>query len=154
MMQNNEQIFNPKNDNLPPFMREAHFQLDTSHVDPGVPESDDMLTLLLEAVAYEQQEAHERDHSRGPLPMSTLIRLQITEEILAGPSKLPILAATIEGEELWRIVQERANYRNNQTSLTNTKDLHLGYPYQENIDNNKDLPQPHYPCPYLITQVN
>jgi hypothetical protein len=39
-------------------------------------------------------------------------------------------------------------------SPTNTEDLHPGYPYRENINNNDDLPQDHYPHPYLAAQVN
>jgi hypothetical protein len=97
-MQNNEQIFNPKNDDPPPLSREARNKLDTSHINPSVLGSDDALTLLLEAAAYKQQEENERD--RNPLLMSTPIRLQIVEEILVGPSNPPVLAATPEGEEI------------------------------------------------------
>jgi hypothetical protein len=78
-------------------------------------------------MAYEQQEEAKRDGK--PLPMSTPIGLQIVEEILAGPSNPPVLAATPEGEEIRRIIQARADYRENQTSPTNTENLHPGYPY-------------------------
>jgi hypothetical protein len=86
--------------------------------------------------------------------MTTSIGLRLVEEILAGPSNLSVLTATPEGEEIRRIIQERANYQDNQTSPTNMEDLHPRYPYRENIDNNDDLPQEHYPCPYLAAQVN
>jgi hypothetical protein len=119
-----------------------------------VPGSDDALTLLIEGEAYAQQEANKKDPNQSPLPMSTPIRLRLVEEILAGPSNPPVLAATPEGEGIQRILQERANYRGNQASPTNMEDLHPRYPYQENIDNNDDLPQAHYPHPYLAAQVN
>jgi hypothetical protein len=153
-MTSNEQIFNPKNNDPPPLARQALNQLDTSHIDPGTPGSDDTLMLLLEGEAYAQQEANERDPNQGPLPMSSPAGLRLVEEILMGPSNLPILAATPEGEELRRILQEGSSHRSNQTSPTNTEDLHPGYPYQENINNNDDLPQNHYPRPYLAAQVN
>jgi hypothetical protein len=60
-MTNNEQIFNPKNDTPPPLSRQALNQLNTFHIDPGTPGSNDALTLLLEGEAYAQQEANERD---------------------------------------------------------------------------------------------
>jgi hypothetical protein len=100
-MQNNEQIFNPKNDDPPPLSGQALNQLDTSDIDPSAPGSDDTLTLLLEREAYAQQEANNRDPNKTPLPMSSLIGLRWVEETLAGPSNPPILAATLEGEELW-----------------------------------------------------
>jgi hypothetical protein len=151
---NNKQIFNPKNNDPPPLSRQALNQLNTSHIDPSAPGSNDALTLLLEGEAYAQQEANERDPNQDPLSMSTPIRLKMVEEILAGPSNPPILAATSEGEGLWRILQEGSSHRSNQTLPTNTEDLHPGYPYRENINNNDDLPQDHYPHPYLAAQVN
>jgi hypothetical protein len=86
--------------------------------------------------------------------MSTPIRLRLVEEILVGPSNPPILAVTPEGEELWQTLQERTSHRSNQMSPTNMEDLHPRYPYRENIINNNDLPQDHYPRPYLAAQVN
>jgi hypothetical protein len=97
-MSYNEEIFHPKNNDPPPLSREAKNQLDTSHIDPSAPGSDDTLTLLLEAAAYEQQEEAER--SGKPLLMSSPIGLQIVKEILAGPSNPPVLANTPEGEEI------------------------------------------------------
>jgi hypothetical protein len=41
-----------------------------------------------------------------------------------------------------------------QTSPALTEDIHPGYPYRENINNNNNLPQAHYPRPYLAAQVN
>jgi hypothetical protein len=128
-MSYNEQIFHPKNDDPPPLSRKALNQLDTSHIDPNAPGSDNALTLLLEGEAYAQQEANKKDPNQSPLPMSTPIGLRLVEEILVGPSNPPVLAATPEGEEIRRIIQERANYRNDQTPPTNTEDLHPGYPY-------------------------
>jgi hypothetical protein len=104
-MSYNEEIFHPKNDDPPPLSRETLNQLDTFHIDPSVLGSDDALTLLLEAAAYEQQEESRRNGN--PLPMSTLIGLQIAEEILSGLSNLSVLASTPEGEELRRIIQAR-----------------------------------------------
>jgi hypothetical protein len=151
-MSYNEQIFHPKNDDPSPLSRETLNNLDTFHIDSSAPGSDDVLTILLEATAYEQQEESRRNGN--PLPMLTLIGLQFTEEILSGLSNPPVLANTPEGEELQQIIQARADYRENQVPSANTEDLHPGYPYRENINNNDDLPQSHYPHPYLAAQIN
>jgi hypothetical protein len=150
-MSNSKQIFDPKNDDPPPLLRQALNQINTSHIDPSMPGSNNVLMLLLEGEAYAQQEANERDPNQSPLPMSTPIGLRLVEEILVGPSNPPILAITPEGEELQRTLQERTSHRSNQTSPTNTEDLHPRYPYRENIINNNNLPQDHYPRPYLAT---
>jgi hypothetical protein len=81
-------------------------------------------------------------------------RLRIVEGILAGPSNLPILATTSEGEGLCQALLKGSEPRSNQPSPTATEDIHPRYPYRENIDNNDDLPQEHYPRPYLAAQVN
>jgi hypothetical protein len=44
--------------------------------------------------------------------------------------------------------------RSNQTSPALAENLHLGYPYRENIGDNDDLPKPHYSRPYLAAQVD
>jgi hypothetical protein len=128
-MQCSEEIFNLKNDDPPPLSRQALNKIDTFHIDPSAPGSDDALMLLLEGEAYARQEANERDPNSSPLPMSTLIGLRCVEEILAGPSNPPILATTPEGEELRRILLEGSSYRSNQESPTHTEDLHPSYPY-------------------------
>jgi hypothetical protein len=103
-MSYNEQIFHPKNDDPSPLLRQALNQLDTSHIDPSTPGSDNTLMLLLEGEAYAQQEANEKDPNQSPLPMSTPIGLRLIEEILVGPSNPPVLATTLEGKEIQQIL--------------------------------------------------
>jgi hypothetical protein len=43
---------------------------------------------------------------------------------------------------------------NNPILPTHTEELHPGYPYRENVNNNDDLPRDNYPRPYLAAQVN
>jgi hypothetical protein len=74
--------------------------LNTSHIDPSAPGSDDMLTLLLEGEVFARQGANRENPNQSPLPMSTPAKLRIAEEILAGPSNPPTLARSAEGEEL------------------------------------------------------
>jgi hypothetical protein len=156
MGSNNQKNFERKQSNKdpPPLSRETLNRLDTSHIDPSAPGSDDALTLLLEGAAYAQQEASRRNPNQIPLPMLSPTGLKVIEEILGGPSNPPILATTSKGEELRQALLEGLEPRSNQPSPATTKDLHPGYPYRENIDNNEDLPQAHYPRPYLAAQVN
>jgi hypothetical protein len=138
-MQHNEQIYNPRNNDSPP------------ELDLSTP-ADFTLTYLLKEAVNEQLQKDEKNENA--LPMSSPIGLQVVEEILAGPSNQPILASTPEGEELCEELQERVSRRSQQTSPANTEDIHPGYPYRENINNNNDLLQDHYPHPYLAAQVN
>jgi hypothetical protein len=58
--------------------------------------------------------------------------------------------ATVKDDKL----EYEKDPRSKQTSPTLTENIHLGYPYRENIRDNEDLPKPHYSCPYLAAQVD
>ena len=47
------------------------------------------------------------------------------------------------------------DFRNQMTaSPPSTTDLHPGYPFKEQTDQDNDLPNERYPCPYLAAKVN
>jgi hypothetical protein len=69
---------------------------------------------------------------------------------IEGPTNAPPPVTVEDVEEL----EYEEDPRSKQTSPTQTKDIHPGYPYRENIGDNEDLPKPHYSRPYLAAQVD
>jgi hypothetical protein len=69
---------------------------------------------------------------------------------IEGPTNAPIPVTAEEVDEL----ECEGPPRSEQPSPTRTENIHPGYPYRENIGDNKDLPKPHYSCPYLAAQAD
>jgi hypothetical protein len=115
------------NENVPPPLTiEELRNLDLSDVDPTPPKKiyDELVRVL--------GEAH-RDPARNAS---------------AGPSNQQP-RTTVEDE-----VKCEEDPRSKQTSPTLTIDLHPGYPYRENLQENNDLPTHAYPRLYLATQTD
>jgi hypothetical protein len=132
-MSTNKEICDTNNEPPPLSLEEQNQIMDKLDVDIFAPGSDNALTLLLEGVCYDKY-YEQKDKEK--------------EEPLAGPSNQPWPQTTVED------VESEKEIRSKQTSLALTDDLHPGYPYRENVNNNDDLPQDGYPRPYLAAQVN
>jgi hypothetical protein len=109
----------------PPFTVEEICNLDLSDIDPTPMKIYDELVQVL-------GEAH-RDPARNASP---------------GPSNVRP-RTTIESDE-----SKSDDARSKQTSPALTEDLHPGYPYRENLQENDDLPLRNYPRPYLAAQTD
>jgi hypothetical protein len=73
-----------------------------------------------------------------------------TENAEAGPSNAPPQPTVEDDDKL----EYEEDPRSKQTSPALTENIHLGYPYRENIGDNDNLPRPHYSRPYLAAQVD
>jgi hypothetical protein len=121
-------------DNVPPPLTvEEICNLDLSDIDPTPTKIYDELVRVL-------GEAQNSEH-RGAIG-------DTNKNALAGPSNQPPPQTMVED------IESEEEAQSKQTSPALTEDLHPGYPYRENINNNEDLPQDGYPCPYLAAQVN
>jgi hypothetical protein len=122
------------NEEPPPLsLKERNQVMNNLNLDIFALGSDNALTLLLKAARYDKnckQEGREK------------------EEPVAGPANQPPPQTTVED------VGSKEDVRSKQTSLALTEELHPGYPYRENINNNEDLPKDGYPRPYLAVWVN
>jgi hypothetical protein len=115
------------NENIPPPLTIKEIRnLDLSDVDPTPPKKiyDELVRVLGEAY---RDPAH--DASAGP------------------SNQRP--KTTVEDE-----VKNEEDPRSKQTSPALTENLHPGYPYRENLQENDDLLIHRYPRPYLAAQTD
>jgi hypothetical protein len=103
--------------------------MDLSNVDPSPTKIYDKLNRVLGEARYSEQWGTTRETMENALP---------------GPSNWSAPWTMVEDDD-----SEEGRTWSKQTSLALTEDIHPGYPYRENINNNNDLLNDHYPHPYL-----
>jgi hypothetical protein len=123
----------------PPLSVKELRNMDFSSVDPEKKIYDELLRVMDETYndpACDVEAAHNAE--AGP------------SNPIEGPINKPPSVTTEDVEEL----EYEEPPQSNQMSPTRTEGIHPGYPYRENIGDNKDLPKPYYSHPYLVAQVD
>jgi hypothetical protein len=129
-----ESNYDIRNNTPPSLTVEEISHIDDSHIDPSATGIHDALTRMLGEARYDIQ---------------WWASIRMNKNTLAGPSNWSASRMTVKDDD-----PEGNEPRSKQTSPALTKDLHLRYPYRENLGNNEDLPQNNYPRPYITAQVN
>jgi hypothetical protein len=123
----------------PPLSIEELRNMDFSSVDPGKKIYNELLRVMDEMYNDPTRDIEAaRAAEAGP------------SNAIEGPTNAPI---PITVEEVDKLEYEEPP-RSEQLSPTQTKNIHPGYPYRENIGDNKDLLKPHYSRLYLAAQVD
>jgi hypothetical protein len=120
------------NENIPPPLTVEEIRnLDLSDIDPVPTKIYDELNHVLGEARYFKHRS-------------------VTENAEAGPSNIRPQTMVEDDNEL----EYEEDPRSKQMSPALTENIHPGYPYRENIEDNDDLPRPHYLHLYLAAQVD